>query len=236
MNPLFSHLIFQEKTQRCFLIFAVLEETQGVIVNTLALRLCCTLRTIQSDIKQINAYFSASIRVLGDKDGDHFLSQVLRVYIKQKRLSLALDETFQLAFPPQEKAALFLLSLKEEQFLVHNQLRAFLAHFSYKLEPPPPRLGEEQQEPMAFFALLLSLIDQFFQLPPQETPSADIYIPYMPEEQTIIQALKNIEKLAPLNPEPEKKGEQSCPNGSRKKTISHSFSAYLPTQATSANC
>lgn len=48
----------------------------------------------------------------------------------QERIVVALDETVTLPFPPQEKAALFLLSLNEEQFLNSLRQREFIRQFS----------------------------------------------------------------------------------------------------------
>ena len=81
----------------------------------------------------------------------------------QERLAAALDEVSTCTFPLQEKAALFLLCLDEEQFLHPIRQKEFLRHFSSVGVPPVPILVFEEIT-VHFFKLLIGLMNQFFQL------------------------------------------------------------------------
>ncbi|MGM0294549.1 helix-turn-helix domain-containing protein [Enterococcus sp. AZ062] len=85
----------------------------------------------------------------------------------QTALVQALDQQVNLALPDPEKAALFLLSLDENQFLTPSTQRAFIQTFSPTKEPY--RLVREP-EGLAYqlFDTLLCLMERFFQLPPLE--------------------------------------------------------------------
>ncbi|WP_429974990.1 helix-turn-helix domain-containing protein [Enterococcus sp. DIV0840c] len=85
MGQLFYYMVYQEKNKRWLTILNQLEENLTVTGKELAIELGCTLRTIQSDIKQIKIYFDSSILLLGGEDGYHFSFQSPRVYIEKKR-------------------------------------------------------------------------------------------------------------------------------------------------------
>lgn len=82
----------------------------------------------------------------------------------QERIVVALDEMVTLALPPQEKAALFLLSLNEEQFLNPLCQKKFIRQFSSK-EIYNYLINDFEEMIVPFFETLVALIHQFFQLP-----------------------------------------------------------------------
>ena len=80
-----------------------------------------------------------------------------------ERIVVALDERVTLPFPRQEKAALFLLSLNEEQFLNPLRQKEFIQQFS--LEPGDHYLIKNSEDRIIlFFETLIALMNQFFQL------------------------------------------------------------------------
>lgn len=86
----------------------------------------------------------------------------------QARLAQALDESITLSIPPQEKAALFLLSLTEEQFLDPLRQNEFIRQFSS--DPQLLRsITNVEEQTIHFLATLVVLMDQFFQLSPEKT-------------------------------------------------------------------
>lgn len=97
MSKLFYHLIYQEKVKRWLRMLDQFEENQTVTGRELAMRLSCTQRTIQSDIKQIKKYFGASILLLGGEDGYHFSFQDPMRYIKEKQALINLEPLFSYA-------------------------------------------------------------------------------------------------------------------------------------------
>lgn len=81
----------------------------------------------------------------------------------QNKLSAALDEQIDLALPAQEKASLFLLALKEEQFFFIDCQKQFIHEFSPHKSKNETEI-EEQEIPTKFFDTILSLFKQFFSI------------------------------------------------------------------------
>lgn len=94
MSHLFYHLIHQEKTKLWLMSLERLENTPAVNGKTLATALDCTVRTIQTDIKQIKDYFGSSILLLGDEEGYHLSFQSPIVYTKKKQALLEAEPLF----------------------------------------------------------------------------------------------------------------------------------------------
>lgn len=82
----------------------------------------------------------------------------------QERIVIALDETVALPFPSQEKAALFLLSLNEEQFLNPLRQKKFIRLFSLEYNNNY-LIRDIEGMVIPFFEVVITLINQFFQLP-----------------------------------------------------------------------
>lgn len=101
----------------------------------------------------------------------------------------ALDESFTLSLPPQEKKALFLLSLNEEQFLNPLRQKEFIQQFS--LEDEQPYLTNDFEEVnVAFFETVIALMHQFFQLSVSQTKE-DATEGQIEEKQFLDQLIKN---------------------------------------------
>lgn len=81
----------------------------------------------------------------------------------QKQLANAFDETVTLSFPLQEKAALFLLSLKEEQFLDPLRQKEFIRQFSSVNGSSFSQLDSEGIT-IRFFETIIALMNQFFHI------------------------------------------------------------------------
>ncbi|MFP8918571.1 helix-turn-helix domain-containing protein [Enterococcus innesii] len=94
MSQLFYHLIYHEKTKRWLLMLEQLEEGQTLTGKDLAIKLSCTQRTIQSDIKQIKKYFDTSILLLGGEDGYHFSFRSPTAFTRKKRALLDQEPLF----------------------------------------------------------------------------------------------------------------------------------------------
>ncbi|WP_269924554.1 helix-turn-helix domain containing protein [Enterococcus innesii] len=94
MSHLFYHLIHHEKTKRWLMSLERLENTPAMTGKTLATALDCTVRTIQTDIKQIKDYFGSSILLLGDEEGYHLSFQSPVVYTKKKKALLEAEPLF----------------------------------------------------------------------------------------------------------------------------------------------
>lgn len=101
----------------------------------------------------------------------------------------ALDESFTLSFPPQEKAALFLLSLNEEQFLNPLRQKEFTKQFSSEDEQPYLTNDFEEMN-VAFFETVIALMHQFFQLSVSQTKE-DATEGQIEEKQFLDQLIKN---------------------------------------------
>ncbi|MDB1690138.1 helix-turn-helix domain containing protein [Enterococcus casseliflavus] len=86
----------------------------------------------------------------------------------RKRIAAALDETVSLSFPPQEKAALFLLSLNEEQFVNPLCQKEFIRHFSSE-DSHNYLIKEFEDVIVPFFETMIALMNQFFQLSMSKT-------------------------------------------------------------------
>lgn len=82
----------------------------------------------------------------------------------RERIVIALDETVTLPLPPQEKAALFLLSLNEEQFLNPLRQKEFIQHFSCEYAHNY-LIRDFEEVVIPFFETVIALMKQFFQLP-----------------------------------------------------------------------
>lgn len=82
----------------------------------------------------------------------------------RERIVIALDETVTLPFPTQEKAALFLLSLNEEQFLNSLRQKEFIRHFSSEYAHNY-LIRDFEEVVIPFFETVIALMQQFFQLP-----------------------------------------------------------------------
>ena len=94
MTQLFYHLIHQVKTKRWFGILDRLEATPTLIAQTLARQTQCTKRTIQSDIKEIKAYFDSAIILTGDDEGYQFSFQDPACYREKKQTLLDHEPLF----------------------------------------------------------------------------------------------------------------------------------------------
>ncbi|NMP60036.1 M protein trans-acting positive regulator, partial [Enterococcus mundtii] len=87
----------------------------------------------------------------------------------QTTLIQALDQQVSVVLPGPEKAALFLLSLDESQFLNPLTQQAFTRTFSPASEYELP-MHETEGLTYGFFETLLFLMEAFFQLPTLEAP------------------------------------------------------------------
>ncbi|WP_430617744.1 hypothetical protein IGI86_000714 [Enterococcus sp. AZ188] len=94
-------------------------------------------------------------------DQDQYLQPKESQEETQKQLANAFDETVTLSFPLQEKAALFLLSLKEEQFLDHLRQKEFIRQFSSENGSSFSQLDSEGIT-FRFFETMIALMNQFF--------------------------------------------------------------------------
>ncbi|MFP8918514.1 helix-turn-helix domain-containing protein [Enterococcus innesii] len=82
----------------------------------------------------------------------------------QQKLAQVLDEGIKTSFPAQEKAALVLLTLNEDQFL--NPLRQVEFIHQFSLHPREKALIQEAEHRVDhFFEEMISLMHAFFQLP-----------------------------------------------------------------------
>lgn len=81
----------------------------------------------------------------------------------RKRIVVALDEAVKLSFPPQEKAALFLLTLNEEQFLNPLRQKEFIRQFSLEYGHNYS-IRRFEGVVVSFFEILIGLMNQFFRL------------------------------------------------------------------------
>ncbi|MBO1097916.1 HTH domain-containing protein [Enterococcus casseliflavus] len=83
----------------------------------------------------------------------------------EKLLAEELAEIILVTLPPQEQAALFLLSLKEEQFIDQTVQQVFIRQFS-------PVDGDKclESTPASFFETIVYLMNHFFQLPKEAIP------------------------------------------------------------------
>ncbi|OTO08373.1 hypothetical protein A5882_003845 [Enterococcus sp. 4E1_DIV0656] len=89
----------------------------------------------------------------------------------QERIGAALDETVILSLPPQEKAALFLSSLNEEQFLNPLRQKEFIRQFSSKYGHNY-LIRDFEELVVPFFETLIALMSQFFPLSVSQTTKA----------------------------------------------------------------
>lgn len=94
MSQLFYYLIYHEKTKRWLLMLEQFETNQTMTGKYLAVKLSCTQRTIQSDIKQIKQYFDASILLLGGEGGYHFSFLSPTAYTRKKQALLEQEPLF----------------------------------------------------------------------------------------------------------------------------------------------
>lgn len=106
-----------------------------------------------------------------------------------ERIVEELDETITLSLPPQEKAALFLLSLNDGQFLNPLRQKEFIQQFSSEDEQPYlPNDFEEIK--VCFFETVIALKHQFFQLSLSQTKD-DATEGQIEEKQFLNQLIKN---------------------------------------------
>ena len=111
----------------------------------------------------------------------------------QKRIVAALDETVTHSLPPQEKAALFLLSLNEEQFFNPLHQKEFIKQFSSKDEQPY-LTNDFEEVNVAFFEAVIALMHQFFQLSLSQTKE-DATEGQIEEKQFLDQLVKNYNSM-----------------------------------------
>ena len=122
-------------------------------------------------------------------DQDHCLQVKKGQENVRERIVIALDETVTLPLPPQEKAALFLLSLNEGQFLNPLRQKKFIQQFSSEDEQPYlPNDFEEIN--VCFFETVIALMHQFFQLSLSQTKQ-DATEGQIEEKQFLDQLVKN---------------------------------------------
>lgn len=91
----------------------------------------------------------------------------------QERIGAALDETVILSLPPQEKAALFLSSLNEEQFLNPLRQKEFIRQFSSKYGHDY-LIRDFEELIVPFFETVIALMRQFFQLSLSQTKEVQV--------------------------------------------------------------
>lgn len=84
------------------------------------------------------------------------------------RIVAALDETITLSLPPQEKAALFLLALNEEQFFNPLRQKEFIRKFSSEYAHNY-LIRDLENMIVPFFETVIVLMHQFFQLTSSQT-------------------------------------------------------------------
>ena len=111
----------------------------------------------------------------------------------QKRIVAALDETVTHSLPPQEKAALFLLSLNEEQFFNPLHQKEFIQQFSSKDEQIY-LTNDFEDVNVAFFEAVIALMHQFFQLSLSQTKE-DATEGQIEEKQFLDQLVKNYNSM-----------------------------------------
>ncbi|MGJ0738918.1 helix-turn-helix domain-containing protein, partial [Enterococcus casseliflavus] len=111
----------------------------------------------------------------------------------QKRIVAALDETVTHSLPPQEKAALFLLSLNEEQFFNPLHQKEFIQQFSSKDEQIY-LTNDFEEVNVAFFEAVIALMHQFFQLSLSQTKE-DATEGQIEEKQFLDQLVKNYNSM-----------------------------------------
>ena len=107
----------------------------------------------------------------------------------RERIVIALDEAITLPLPPQEKAALFLLSLNEGQFLNPLRQKEFIQQFSSE-DDQPYLTNDFEEVNVCFFEAVISLMHQFFQLSlsrAKEDPNEG----QIEEKQFLAQLIKN---------------------------------------------
>ncbi|MGL9768954.1 helix-turn-helix domain-containing protein [Enterococcus sp. DIV0806c] len=102
-------------------------------------------------------------------DQGHCLQDQVTHEQLQTTLIQALDQQVRVALPGSEKAALFLLSLDERQFLNPMTQQDFIRTFSPASEYALP-VRETEGLTYGFFETLLFLMEAFFQLPTLEAP------------------------------------------------------------------
>ncbi|NAE15692.1 M protein trans-acting positive regulator [Enterococcus mundtii] len=112
-------------------------------------------------------------------DQGHCLHEQVAYKQVQTTLTQALDQQVSVALPGSEKAALFLLSLDERQFLNPMTQQVFIRTFSPASEYELP-MGETEGLTYDFFEILLFLMEVFFQLPTLEAPEQ---VPYANSEE-----------------------------------------------------
>lgn len=112
-------------------------------------------------------------------DQGHYLPDQVAYQQVQTTLIQALDQQVSVALSGQEKAALFLLSLDESQFLNPLKQQAFIRTFSPASEYELP-VREIEGLTYVFFETLLFLMEAFFQLPTLKAPAQ---IPYVSSEE-----------------------------------------------------
>lgn len=110
-----------------------------------------------------------------------------------ERIVVALDETFTLCLPPQEKAALFLLSLNEEQFLNPLRQKEFIQQFSSE-DGQPYLTNDFEEVNVAFFEAVIALMHQFFQLSLSQNKEA-VTEGQIEEKQFLDQLIKNYYRM-----------------------------------------
>ena len=111
-------------------------------------------------------------------DQGHCLHEQVAYKQVQTTLTQALDQQVSVALPGSEKAALFLLSLDERQFLNPMTQQVFIRTFSPASEYELP-MRETEGLTYDFFEILLFLMEAFFQLPTLEAPEQ---VPYANSE------------------------------------------------------
>ncbi|MGL9892253.1 helix-turn-helix domain-containing protein [Enterococcus sp. DIV0806c] len=111
-------------------------------------------------------------------DQGHCLQEQVAHKQAQTTLIQALDQQVSVFLPGPEKAALFLLSLDERQFLNPMTQQVFIHTFSPVSEYELP-MRETEGLTYGFFETLLFLMEAFFQLPTLEAPAQ---VPYASRE------------------------------------------------------
>lgn len=122
-------------------------------------------------------------------DQDHCLQVKKGQENVRERIVAALDEAVTFDLPPQEKLALFLLSLNEEQFLNPLRQKEFIQQFSSEDEQPS-LTNDFKEVNVTFFETVIALMHQFFQLSLSQTKQ-DATEGQIEEKQFLNQLVKN---------------------------------------------
>jgi len=119
-------------------------------------------------------------------DQDHLLPEQTSHRTQQVALAAALDHQVKIPLPIREKAALFLLSLNEQQFLNPLIQKEFIRMFSPTVDMVFP-IRETEGLAYRLFETILLLMECFFQLP--KIAGIDDQNPVLEKKQSLLEVL-----------------------------------------------